>query len=263
MKMNYDIRSNNRRQNIISNPIKIVFSITILLIIINFFFPRLLSSTFTIIVSPFWNIEQNVKYGNSFVSVSNLIKENEDLKKKIEENESKYYFLEYIEKENITLKEIMNHSRGGESILAMIMKKPPFSAYDIFIIDMGIKDGIEEGDRVYALGNILIGEIAEAESHTSKVKLYSSYGERFNIFIGDNNIETVAIGMGGGSFQAELPRDTEIIVGDYVSIPDLTDSFTGKVYEIVKDPSEPFSKILIRQPVNIYELKWVLIIKSE
>ncbi len=259
MKMNYILKNNDHKKRILSKPIKVIFSVFIIVLIIHFSLPNSLSSFFTIIVSPFWNIEKNVKYGDSFISIQNLIKENDSLKKKIEENENRYTFIESIRKENEDLKYIMGRDRSNNSILARIIKKPPFSSYDVFVLDIGNKNNIKVGDRIYALGDILIGEIIETNPITSKAKLYSSYGEKFNIFVGDNHIETVARGIGGGIFEAELPRDTKITIGDSVSIPDLTNSFSGKVYEINREASEPFSKIYIKQTINLYELSWVLI----
>ncbi len=259
--MKYDKINNDHRYGLLSKPIKIILLVSILLSIVYFLFPRFLPSVFAIVARPFWNIPRIVKNGEEFVSVSNLIKENEELKKKIEENESKYYFLDFIQEENKHLKEIMGRNQSDNSILAKIIKKPPFSAYDTIIIDIGGSHGIENGDKVYALGDIILGEIVEVGIYTSKIKLYSSYGEKFNVFVGNNNIETIAYGMGGGIFFAELPRDTEVTIGDIVSVPDMVDSFAGKVYEISEEPSKPFEKIFIKQPINIYELKWLIIRK--
>ncbi|MDP3962278.1 MAG: rod shape-determining protein MreC, partial [bacterium] len=134
--------------------------------------------------------------------------------------------------------------------------------YDVFILDIGDDKGLKKGDRVYARGDILIGEIAEVNGRTSKAKLYSSSGEKFGVLIGDKNIQATATGKGGGTFEIVLPHDTKIAVGDSVAVPDLTDSFFGNVEDVISEPTNPFSTVLFRQPINIYELKWLMVEKK-
>jgi cell shape-determining protein MreC len=206
---------------------------------------------------PFWNVEQSVRYGDSFVSIPDLLKENEDLRKMLANNEGKYLQAEFLEKENAELKKLLGRGEKGNSILAQILKKPPLSAYDIFILDQGSDNGIRVGNKVYALGSIPIGEIVEVTGRTSKVRLFSSAGEKYTVFIGENNIEATAYGRGGGTFEASVPRDTKITRGNAVTIPELNKNFLGRVEDIISEPSHPFAIVLFNQPLNIYELRWV------
>ncbi len=258
MKMNsVPIISRNNRSRFPS-VFKILFFLAILLAIFYFFFPSFFSSVFTSLVRPFWNIERTVKYGDGFVPIADIIKENEELKKKISTNENRYVGTASLISENNELKSMMGRAESTKTVLAEILKKPPFSAYDTFILDIGQNKGIEKGALVYALGNIPIGEIAEVSGGSSKVRLYSSDGQRFDVLIGPNNIEAVAVGRGGGAFETSLPRDAKINKGDAVSIPSLNNNFVANVDDIAIS-SQPFSKIFFRQPLNIYEQRWVLV----
>ncbi len=239
-----------RSRNRFPLPLKIVSIIAIAFVTLHFIAPQALSSFFTMIVRPFWNIEQTIRHGDTPMDEFRVAV------KTAEENFAKN---DAVQKENDDLKFLLGRTKVSHLVVSTILKKPPFSAYDSFILDIGNDKGAQKGNKVFALGNIPVGEIAEVNGNTSKVRLYSSSGEKFDVLIGKNNISAVAIGKGGGYFEASLPRDTGIVKGDAVMIPALSDAFVGTVEDIIAEPSNPFSKILFHQPVNIYELRWVLV----
>lgn len=245
MKMNYD-PSISRRSRRFPVSTKIILAIASILIVLYFLAPQALSSFFTMLVRPFWSIDAEDQ-------------EIAELRRKLHENESKYAQALHLVKENEELKELLGRTDESEKVLAVVLKKPPLSAYDVFVLDVGDSHGIKKGNRVYALGSIPIGEIAEVNGNTSKARLYSSSGEKFDILIGDENIQASAIGKGGGTFEVSLPHETEVEKGDKVMIPSLSNGFVGHVEEIVSEPSHPFSTMLFRQPINMYEQKWVMV----
>lgn len=254
--MSYEHRSNVQIKRV-SFPLKVLSVIIIILIILNLFVPQFLPYIFSKIAYPFWTINSNTKIINTVIP----------------QELTDATILE-LRKENNDLKEILNRRVSSNSVVAYILKKPPFSAYDSLIIDIGIKNGISIGDKVYAMGNIIIGEISEVNDVTSKVKLYSSYGEKYDIFIGINknndvssttkqkNIQATATGRGGGSFEIIVPRDVKVEENDIVTIPSLTNSVFGIVKKIIADPARAYSTILFSQPINIYEQKWVEVDKK-
>jgi cell shape-determining protein MreC len=252
MKMNYVLKSNHRSQkSTLSRTSKILGCLVILLAIVYVIFPALLPHIFIFLAKPFWNLEQNV-HTQGGASIEELRREYALI-----ENESAKNNL--LEKENADLKSLLGRSELEHPLLATVIKKPPFSAYDTFILDIGVAEKVKIGNRVYALGSIPIGEIVQVVGGTSKVLLYSSYGQKFNVTIGTSSVSTLATGKGGGYFEASLPRDTKIGEGDTVRIPSISHSFVGTVEAIASDPSEPFSKVLFRQPFNLYEMNWVLV----
>lgn len=249
MKMSYEHKINNKSslsKYTISLIIKILIPASFILLLIYFIFPNLFSAIFSNILSPIWTIQKRLS--EKTISIPPEI-----------ENPT---ILE-LQKENRDLKALLNRvSDTKKQILAYILKKPPFSAYDIFIIDIGKNTNIEVGDKVYALGNILIGEIGEVNNNTSKVKLYSSYGEKFEALIGDNKIQATITGKGGGSFEVTLPRDINLREGDNVLVPDKNNSILGVIQVIIPNPAKAFSNFLISQPINLYEQKWVIVEKN-
>lgn len=250
-KMTYVLKSNHRNpKSPIPLSFKILAACLAVLVLIHLISPTALPRLFTAFVRPLWAADQG---GTSIEQLRNVLAEQES-------NPAKDSALQ---KENDDLKVLLGRAGSPHLLLAAILKKPPFSAYDTLILDVGEDYHVKNGQKVYALGNIPIGEIAEVIGNTSKVRLYSSAGEKFAVSIGSSSIEATAIGKSGGYFEVSLPRDTKIAVGDTVVAPTLTHSFVGTVEAVASDPSEPFSKMLFRQPVNIYELRWVLVDTGE
>ena len=238
--MSYEHKSNVNVRNF-SIPTKFLVFVIIFLLLLCMFFPRFVSGLFIKIAGPFWNIEKDIKTEKIRVSI--------DLQNTT--------ILE-LEKENSDLKEIMaRNSSSSPMLLSYIVKKPPFTAYDSYVIDIGKNSGVKNGDKVYANGNLLLGEIVEINGNFAKVKLYSSYGEKFDVLIGKNNIEATATGKGGGAFEVVLPKNSKVQLNDSVSVPDLNVSVFGIVKNISRDPARAFSTVLFSQPINIYEQKWV------
>lgn len=240
--MSYEHKSNVRNSRLPFS-IKIVIVISIVLFVFYFLFPRFFPGLMTALSKPFFGIE-------TIDNTSAFLKSTEFQNAVITE----------LQKENSDLKALMHHSSTSTSpYIAYIIKKPPFTAYDSYLIDIGKNSEIKVGAKVYAIGNVLLGEIVEINGTVAKVKLYSSYGEKYDVLVGKKNIQAVANGLGGGAFEVVLPKDADVYEGDTVTIPDLDVSVFGIVKNIEVQSARSFSTVLFSQPLNIYEQKWVLI----
>lgn len=239
--MSYVLKSNIKRGGVVL-PVKILAGIVILLVILHLFAPNFLSSIFTTIAKPFWSFGMGEKPSlNSFSdSGQNAV-------------------ITQLQKENVELKEKLGRPVAKNVMLAYVLKKPPFTVYDTFILDAGSNQGVVVGDKIYSFGDLLIGEIQEVSPTTSKVKLYSSYGEKYDILIGEKSVQATAIGRGGGSFEIIIPRDIKVNEGDTITVPNISNTVFGVVGKIISDPARAFSTVIFSQPINIYEQKWVLI----
>jgi cell shape-determining protein MreC len=241
--MNYELKSSIKTTKI-SLPIRIVTLIFVVLIALHFIFPVFLGNLFITVARPFW-------------SFGNIEKPSTD-----ELSQLQNVVNTQLQKENIELKEMLGRKDPKNIVVAYILKKPPFTAYDSFILDIGSRGNIKIGNKVYSSTGMLIGEIDEVSNSTSKVKLYSSYGEKYEVLVGDKNIQVTATGRGGGSFETVVPRDTKVKEGDTVIIPDISNAVFGVVGKIIADPARAFSTIIFSQPINIYEQKWVTVSTS-
>lgn len=241
----------------------------ILIVLVLFFYSKVIvfsQEVFKALAYPIWVAETTLdeKTLNPFgflVSKKKLLLENEQLIQDINEAEMMLADRNLLLKENIELKEIMGRREDDNLILASVLSKPNNSLYDSFVIDAGKDFNLSIGDKVFAFGNILIGEISEVDGTTSKVKLYSSPGEQISVLVGLFNVEGTAVGRGAGNFEIILPRDTDIGLGEPVSIAGMRSSVLGSIEYVTENPIDSFKGFLFKSPVNLFELKWVQILK--
>lgn len=251
----------------------------VLMAIIHFFMPHFFPGIFTTIARPFWRMEFSFQSG-SIRSPSALLEENEALKRTIMENEVRLQSVTALEAENAELKSVLGRNVPSPAsasttasstvvvsasaipdgyTLSAILKRPPATAYDEFIIDVGNDHNLSVSKKVYAPGNVLIGHVSQVLDDTATVILYSSPGEKYEVLVGVERAPATATGRGGGQYKTELPRDVTVKEGDFVINPSLNDRPFGIVTAVLADPAEPFQTVLFAPPVNIYELRWVLI----
>lgn len=235
------------------------------------FAPHIFSAFFTTVARPFWRVEFSLESG-SLRSPEQLLTENEDLRNQLSEAKLAAITSDALVFENTELKALMGRddiststmssTRGGSSrigILAAVLRRPPLSLYDELVIDIGADRDISTSSLVYATGNVLIGRVVDVLRHTSKVQLFSSPGEKYEVMIGSTHIPATAIGRGGGQYEAQVSRGSGVSVGDFVSDPSLVDRPFGVVTAVVSDPAQPFEKVVFAPPINIFQLRWVLV----
>ena len=119
---------------------------------------------------------------------------------------------------------------------------------------------MREPETVHSFDEKLLGRLELA-----KLNLFLNTYLSQNLVrqIGKNNIQAIALGIGGGAFEVILPKDVKIVENDTVMIPDLSTSVFGIVKNITIDAGRAFSTILFSQPINIYEQKWVFINRKD
>lgn len=188
-----------------------------------------------------------------------LRSQNIHLKQQLMELEIKEDFSAAIIWENKKLREALSlKDENNSSFIASILAYPGYSRYNSLVIDIGSKDGSEEGLPVSAFGRVLLGHIFDVSSDTSRVKLISHPGEELNVFV-DNRISAIAIGIGGENLKMILPQEIEIEIGDIIATLGDNPFFVGLVEKIIKEPSDPLQEIFFRIPLNIQELNCVFL----
>lgn len=259
--MNYLLDKKNKKQKV--NRISII----VLLIVFLFYFRvgilSNLSKAAHFVFRPVLVLGNNI--GNSFSDIGlifhnrkALTEENNNLKIKLTEQDLIMANYNTILDENLKLKEIMDRKKNDISmILATILAKPNHSLYDTLIIDVGLDDGVQIGQKVFVRGNIPIGKIAEVEKNSSKVVLYTNPGEKTQAVISGKNIYIDLVGRGGGNFEIILPKDLVLEKWTEIILPDINPYLIGEVETIISDPRDSTQKALVVSPVNIQELKFV------
>jgi len=198
-----------------------------------------------------------------FTEKQKLAEENEILKKQVQEMSLKILDRNLLWEENVELRERLGREAYDElKVVGHVLAGPGRSAYDTLIVDVGSNSGIEAGDVVLYANSIVVGEVAEVYGASSKIKLYSSPGETLEVVVGPNSIPADATGRGAGNFEIKLPRDTDVSIGDPIRTPSGFLRMAGVVEHIGSLPNDPFKTILFKNPVNIFEIEWVEIVKS-
>lgn len=248
-----------------------VIALTVFFLVIIFILRAPIANGFRVaahaVFRPFLSLKNGIangfaSYGANLDSKKALIAENEDLKNQIEEVKINALDRGILLDENLKLKEILSRTKEDRNlILGVILSKPNQSPYDTLIVDAGENLGVKKGSRVFALGNILIGEVADVYGASSNIKLFSTSGETLKVIVDGTGIYAEAAGRGGGNFEITLPRDVTVVNGATLSIPGISSQLVATVEQIISDPRDPFQKILAISPVNVQELKFVEIEK--
>ena len=227
-------------------------------------FSRFISGAAISISKPFFAAEN--KIASWFESTAYIIeeknklkKENIELKEKMREMEAKSLFCGILNNENKELKNLLSRGEGKNYLVAAVIARPPKSPYDILVIDAGIENGIEKGMRATAYSDILLGYVAEVFPKTSKIKLISFPKEETNVFLQSSGISAIAVGKGGENLEIVLPRSININSGENIVSLGIDRMLVGIVDRIEIDITNAFQKILFRLPINIQELKYIMI----
>lgn len=162
-------------------------------------------------------------------------------------------------RENEELKETLGRSVTPEIRLAAILSRPPFMMYDTLIIDMGLGSAIEVGDRVYAKGDIVIGEISAVYPQTSLVTLFSSPDKELQARVGTTTL-TIR-GRGLGNYLLAVPREYAIATGTEVLLPSLLPSLLGLVDTVEAHPADPVQYVYVRAPLSLNDIYFVTVVK--
>lgn len=243
---------------------KIVVILVILFILLFIGFQKgflgKLSPFFSRLAIPVWRAENFSAdfLAEHFDSKSNLYKQNILLKDALKEKDTELLQLKTLEQENADLKEVLGRTKKENPIiLAAILAKPNITPYDVLIIDEGEASGVKAGDLVFAKGDVVLGEIESVEKESARVLMYSTPGNISQVILGATGKYFNAHGLGGGSFEVDLPRELEVKEGDNFFYPGLDNVLLGIVRKVDFDSRDSFRKIIIQSPVNIQEERWV------
>jgi cell shape-determining protein MreC len=245
-------------------------SVLIVVMIVHFFMPQFIPGIVTSLIRPFWRLEFAIHSG-ALRSEEALLVHNEELSRELADAEVRLETIRAIELENSELKGLLGRpltasstdvSHNDGRVLAAVLERPPFAPYDELVIDIGTDLGMTVGDKVYAPGDVLIGRVASVLGKTSKVILFSSPGNQYQVMIGSGHVPATAIGRGGGQYEAEVARDVSVQEGDFVTVPSISNKPFGVVTRVLSDETQPFEVILFAPPVNVYQLRWVMIEKQ-
>lgn len=201
---------------------------------------------------------------NSFItnfrSKEVLVTENKTLHEEVSRMQAQVLDRNLLAEKVATLEEALGRVRSDDRVVATVLAGPGLTPYDVLLVDAGTEQGISVGNMVVYAGSGVVGEIIESTPVSSKVKLLSSPGEEHAVIVGSHAIPVLAVGRGMGNFEAKVPQDSTVLVGDNVLLAKGS-LILGVVSLVEEKPAEPFKRIFFRLPFNITEVQSVEVIK--
>ncbi len=229
-----------------------------------YFFPNGLRTAGNTVARPIWTIGNSSK--NFFSNTSkflglrgSLVSQNQALADEVNSLKLKEADYDLLLKENLELKTELGRPEASTKILAAVLSKPPVSPFDTFVIDLGSKRGLTEGERVYLGGNVIIGKVKSVTASTALVELFSSRNVKQEATLSRTGASFVLEGHGGANYVLEVPKEADIVWGDVFLYPDLNSSILGSVYFIDTNSQSSFKTIYIRMPGNVFNSKYVFV----
>lgn len=254
--MSYQLSSKKRqaRKNMGIKAILIVFGVAFVTI------------AFSVLSNPFTDsTDQALEIGSGGVSfftalLSNkdkLIAENERLQQELDEQTLDRQQQSQLVERNQELLRLLGRDSSAEYVLAGVVKKPPFNPYDIYTLDAGSEEGVRVGDLVSFSDYVALGAINSVTEAGSKALLFSAANNSTEVSI--NGDSFTAVGKGGGVMQVSAARDAGVEPGDSLILPGYKLVSIGIVQEVLADPQDGFSRVMVTTPMNVQAVELVRI----
>lgn len=255
--MSYRLSSKKRQQkkNFWLRSVLVLFFIFLFVLVFTFF-----GGTFTTFSSGTVKVVDSVGSLTAalFADKQELQDENAQLRRMLERETVDLLQQQILVDRNNQLLQELGRPDEPTRVLAGVVKKPPFSPYDIYTIDAGRTSGVNLGDIALYSNFVTLGHITRVTESAAKVDLFSAPGKE--TFMNLNGAGFLVLGKGGGTLEVDAPRDFEVDLGDKVVLPSYELYVAGAVVDIVQKPQDSFKKIIIKTPVNIELVEVVSIV---
>ena len=247
-----------------------VFFAVVFVFLLYAFLPGLIISGASLagrLSSPFFNIfggreKAADSWSLLFSQKKALMEENRKIAEQLSVFENKALLSDLLLSENQALKDFKEKGLGRSPLSAPVVARGGLSLYGTLTIGLGKKDGLKEGDLILSQSGYLLGRVARADEGASLVSLFSADGEKRDVFVGPKRLLLEAKGQGSGNFIIEGPHEAGIVAGDPV-INALGEPYPLGVVEKIKyNPADPFETIRFQHPLNIRDIRFVLVVPS-
>ena len=258
--------------------------ITIIILILLVIFSNLNNNIWNHIINPFTKITRSAQSGivylknkilgneDYFTSIEDFKKQNEVLIAENQKLKTENQELNILKAENKTLKEYVKLSDKYSEYTTMpgyVIQKD-FSNYSkTIVINVGKKDGIENGMTVVAEGG-LVGHIVLVEDNTAKVQTIVDTASAVSALISNTDKSLVTRGILDSNEKIKgtyIDNDVVINEGDSIVTSGIGGIYPkniniGKVKEIVNTQNKTNRYIYIKTSVNFENLNNILVIKN-
>lgn len=205
-----------------------------------------------------------------FADINKLQQENEELKTKNAELEKSLREFEIVKNENTTLKEYLNLSEqyaNYETKAAYIINKDYSNYSNIFIINVGAKDGIKPNMTVISEKG-LVGYVISTTDNTSKVQTIVDTASTVSatLFSSKDNLICKGTLEESGSLRATyIPTTATLVQGDKIETSGMGGIYPkgihiGTIKKVVSTKNISDRYAIIEPAVNFDKVDTVLVI---
>lgn len=163
--------------------------------------------------------------------------------------------------ENQRLKEELRVRPEGDSILAGVLARPPQTAFDTLVVNLGYQDGVKIGDLVLASTKSLVGQVMEVGNRSSIVRLNSASQNNFLGLVVRTGETLEVVGIGGGNLSAKALTDFDIKPGDSIAFSDGSGRILAVVGVVESEASGGVKDVLMSLPFDLGSMQTVFILK--
>lgn len=174
---------------------------------------------------------------------------------------TKYQALLYarIVEENKNLRAVASLESISTSVTARVLSRPPRTHYDTLLIGAGSASGVTVHDTVVFNG-ILLGEVISVTASSATVELYSTPKSEHDAIVGNPNAVAIARGLGGGSFEVQVPQGVEVLPNDTVRAVADDTLLLGVVVSVSGSATDATKTVHVAAPVSMNDIDFVSVI---
>jgi len=217
----------------------------------------------------FNNSSSSVKdWGNSIVGHKRYLKENENLKKRIEELTTRMIALEEARIENERLKALLSFKEALKinSVAAHVIGRDASNWSETILLDKGEKNGIKINSAVVSSGG-LVGRVVEVGGTLARVLLITDPDSKVAGLVQSNRESGIVEGIGNNRCRIKyLPLNSDVKKDDVVVTSGISEIAPkgiaiGRVLEVTRDPGGLYMCATLKPHVDLQKIEEVLCIK--
>ena len=202
-------------------------------------------------------------------NISNLQKENNNLKTELNKSLGEISRLSEAQKENDSLKRDLDFKKktNYDLVAANIVFFDPTNIRETITIDAGTADGLKEGDVAVSDG-FLIGRLSGLTKNTAKIILISDPASAVPVNIVGSTVSGILKGkIGSGLNLDQIPQSDVIHRGDMLSTSGLGGQYpkgllVGKVESIQQVSGSIFQAVEVRPMADLTTLERIMVIRK-
>ena len=236
--------------------------VALVTILLGILFPWLISKISAVILYPFHATSTWVKTSDGVLplylrSKSDLQAEVERLRTELATESTANTSFNRLLQENMQLRSMARAGGEEERLVARVLARPDYLAYDLLQIDKGTLDGVVVGAPVYTGVVSIVGLVVHATQQYAFVDLFTSPGFESTAYIFGPNVFAPIEGIGGGVARVKLPQGVSIAEGQLVILPGVSSGVYGEIVSVQNEPTQPEQYGFISPPLAMNNLLYV------